>query len=73
MVWSACLFLPSYKVWAKICFIPAALMWWWLTYTEAATPHDLTIRVDLVFTLRAAVSLGILALIAIVAGRKRTA
>jgi hypothetical protein len=71
LTFSVWMFLPFYKTWAKMCFAVAALGWWWLTYTESTTPHDLNIRVDLVFTLPVAMFLGVIAIAAIVFGRRR--
>ncbi|RJG02185.1 hypothetical protein D3878_11840 [Noviherbaspirillum sedimenti] len=68
---SVSVFLPFYRILARMCFFLAALVWWWLTYTEFTTPHDLNIRVDLVFTLRAAMFLGIVAMVAMAIGWRR--
>jgi uncharacterized membrane protein len=64
------MFSPHYKNGAKLIIGIAALVWWFLTYTEATTPVTSSIRIDLLFSLPAAILFGLLGLAMLFIGRK---
>ncbi|THF64582.1 hypothetical protein E6C76_10990 [Pseudothauera nasutitermitis] len=61
---------PFHRAYARISALFAALAWWLVTYTEATTPISANIRIDLVMTLPVLLVSGVVAIFALIVGRK---